>query len=244
VRPYNDRSVLTQSATIAPSGEPFLVGEWLVDPSLGRLSRGTQTVRLELKAMAVLLCLVDRAGEVVSKRDLFDAVWRTEFVSDNTLQGRIAELRGAFGDDAGSPRYIETVRTRGYRLIAPIRAAGTIGDCGAPARFWLISEGSSIPLQPGEAVLGRATDADIVIRSPKVSRSHARIVVGTDRCVLEDLGSTNGTWVNGDLVTSPRELAHGDRIRIGRGERIYQFASSDPDAETVPSVASSSVDSG
>lgn len=240
LRPYNETSVPTQFAAIAQSREPFRVGDWLVDPVLNRLSAGQRTVRLERKAMEVLLCLVDRAGELVPKQELFDTVWRAEFVSDNTLQGRIAELRGAFGDDAGSPRYIETVRTRGYRLIAPVRAVEMPGDGGAPARFWLISEGFSIPLQSGATVLGRAADADIVIRSPKVSRSHARIVVGADRCVLEDLGSTNGTWVNGERVTSPRELAHGDRIRVGRGERIYQFASGDPDAETVPSVSAPS----
>ena len=70
--------------------------------------------------MDVLLCLVDHAGEVVSKNDLLDAVWQTEFVSDNTLQGRIAELREALGDDAQNPTYIETIRKRGYRLIAEV----------------------------------------------------------------------------------------------------------------------------
>jgi len=63
--------------------------------------------------------------------------------------------------------------------------------------------------------------------------------------VVEDQGGTYRTWVNGERVRSPRELVHGDRIRIGRGERIYQFASSDTDAETVPSVgAPSSADPG
>lgn len=230
----------TQPATIALSGEPFRVGEWTVEPALNRLTRDQQTLRLERKAMEVLLCLVGRAGEVVSKQNLLDEVWRTEFVSDNTLQRRIAELRAAFGDDAGSPRYIETVRGRGYCLIAQVRAVGVPGDGGAPARFWLLSDQSSIPLRSSAAVIGRGADADVVIRSPKVSRCHARIIVGTDRCVIEDLGSTNGTWVNGDRLKRPRELVHGDRIRIGRGTRVYQFAISDPDAETVPSVSAPS----
>ncbi len=70
--------------------------------------------------MDVLLCLVEHAGEVVSKNDLLDAVWQTEFVSDNTLQGRIAEIRDALGDNAQNPTFIETIRKRGYRLIAEI----------------------------------------------------------------------------------------------------------------------------
>ncbi len=237
---YNEGSVLTQTATVVQDGEPFLVGDWLVDPTLNRLTRGYETVQLEFKAMKVLLCLVNHAGELVPKDVILDKVWQTEFVSDNTLQRRIAELRAAFGDDAGSPRYIETVRTRGYCLIGPVRAVDVPRESSESARFWLISDGSSIALQPGATVIGRAADADMVIRSPKVSRRHARIAVGTDRCVLEDLGSTNGTWVNGDRLEAPRELVHGDRIRIGRGARVYQFASSDPDAETVPSVATTS----
>ena len=125
---YNRPRVSTQTATIAQSGEPFLVGEWLVEPSLNRLSRGEVTIQLELKAMDVLLCLVEHAGDLVSKHILLDSVWQTEFVSDNTLTNRIAQLRGAFGDDAQNPRYIETIRKRGYRLIAEVGAVAMAAD--------------------------------------------------------------------------------------------------------------------
>jgi WD40 repeat protein/DNA-binding winged helix-turn-helix (wHTH) protein len=106
--------------TILQEAEPFFVGEWLVEPRLNRLTRGDTTVRLELKAMDVLICLAARAGDVVPKQEVLDAVWQTEFVSDNTLPRRIAELRDALGDDARNPRYIETIRKRGYRLIADV----------------------------------------------------------------------------------------------------------------------------
>ena len=98
----------------------FRVGEWLVAPSLNRVSRNGATVQLELKAMDVLLGLAERPGELVTKHELVDAVWQTEFVSDNTLTRRIAELREAFGDDARHPSYIETIPKRGYRLIAEV----------------------------------------------------------------------------------------------------------------------------
>lgn len=98
----------------------FRIGECLVEPSLNRVSRDGQTVQLEPKAMDVLLCLTERAGEVVGKREVVDAVWQTEFVADNTLTRRIAQLREAFGDDARSPTYIETIPKRGYRLIAAV----------------------------------------------------------------------------------------------------------------------------
>ncbi len=120
---YNGHSVSTQAETILQEGQPFLVGEWLVEPTLNRLTRGGDSVQLESKAIDVLLCLVAHAGQVVSKDTLFDTVWQTEFVSDSTLTSRIGELRNALGDDAQSPRYIETIRKRGYRLIAVVRAA-------------------------------------------------------------------------------------------------------------------------
>jgi DNA-binding winged helix-turn-helix (wHTH) protein/WD40 repeat protein len=124
-RSYNGPSVSSQVSAILQEGSPFLVGEWLVEPTLNRLTRGGDSVQLESKAIDVLLCLVAHAGQVVSKDTLFDTVWQTEFVSDSTLTSRIGELRNALGDDAQSPRYIETIRKRGYRLIADVRAVTT-----------------------------------------------------------------------------------------------------------------------
>jgi DNA-binding winged helix-turn-helix (wHTH) protein/WD40 repeat protein len=126
--PYNGVSMPVQVATTPQSGEPFLVGEWRVEPTLNRLVRGDVTVQLEHKAMDVLLCLAEDAGEVVTKHEILDAVWQTEFVSDNTLQRRIAELRDGFDDDALNPRYIETIRKRGYRLIAEVAAVDQQAD--------------------------------------------------------------------------------------------------------------------
>jgi WD40 repeat protein len=80
--------------------------------------------------MDLLIFLSERAGEVVGKQELLDTVWQTEYVADNTLAKRIAEIRDAFGDDARNPSYIETIPKRGYRLIAEVapfdRAAPTI----------------------------------------------------------------------------------------------------------------------
>jgi DNA-binding winged helix-turn-helix (wHTH) protein len=98
----------------------FHVGDWLVEPRLNRISRGGDRVQLELRAMDVLLCLAHRAGEPVAKSEILDEVWQTEFVADNTLTRRIAQLREAFGDDARNPRYIQTIPKRGYRLIAEV----------------------------------------------------------------------------------------------------------------------------
>ena len=104
------------------TGGPFRLGEWLVEPSLNRLSRGDTTIQLELKVMDVLVCLAERAGEVVPRREIVDTVWATEFIADNTLTHAITELRNAFDDDARNPSFIEMIHRRGYRLIASIEA--------------------------------------------------------------------------------------------------------------------------
>ena len=86
-----------------PAGGLLRVGGWLVEPSLNRLSRDETTIQLELKVMDVLVCLAERAGEVVPRREIFDTVWATEFIADNTLTHAITEIRHAFGDDARNP---------------------------------------------------------------------------------------------------------------------------------------------
>jgi DNA-binding winged helix-turn-helix (wHTH) protein len=101
---------------IAEAGSSFRLGDWLVEPRLNRISRGGAAVQVERKAMDILVHLAGRPGELVERRELLDAVWQTEFVSYNTIVGRIYELREALEDDARDPRYIETIPKRGYRL--------------------------------------------------------------------------------------------------------------------------------
>jgi hypothetical protein len=71
------------------------------------------------------------------------------------------------------------------------------------------------------ATLGRGQAADIRLEDPFASSRHARIVRQGDVLVIEDLGSTNGTYLNGDLLDGPQPLHPGDRIRIGDNEFSY-----------------------
>ncbi len=100
----------------------FDVGEWQVHPSLNRLTRGAEEVRLEPKVMQVLEALAETPGEVVTREQLVARVWPDVFVSDDVLHRAIRELRKAFGDETAKPAYVETIRKRGYRLIAPVRS--------------------------------------------------------------------------------------------------------------------------
>ena len=119
-----------------PSDAPFTLGEWLVQPQLNRLSRsGAGDVQLEPKMMDVLVRLARTTGEVVSREDLIDAVWPEVFISESVLTRAIAGLRRALGDDARSPRFIETISKRGYRLIGSETASPPAPAATSPAGF-------------------------------------------------------------------------------------------------------------
>ena len=86
------------------------------------------------------------------------------------------------------------------------------------AVFRLLWAGREIALLEGENVLGREREATAWIDVYSVSRRHARIVVSGDRATLEDLGSKNGTFLDGEAVTRPAVLSDGSRLRIGTVE--------------------------
>src|SRR5262245_6753811 len=105
------------------ASRPLAIGEWSVDPATNELRRGAERVRIEPKAMEVLVHLAGQAGEVVSRDALFAAVWPGVVVGDEALSQTIIKLRRALGDNARAPTYIETIAKRGYRLIAPVGSA-------------------------------------------------------------------------------------------------------------------------
>lgn len=108
---------------------PFEIGEWLVEPDLLRLSRGDDSCKLEPMAMRLLILLAQRPSEVLSRAEILQEVWEGRAVVDETLSRAMSLVRHALGDSAQEPRYIETIPTRGYRLIAPVRRpAAESGD--------------------------------------------------------------------------------------------------------------------
>jgi transcriptional activator of cad operon len=99
------------------------VGDWRIDPQLGQMTRGTDNVRLDARALRLLMYLADRAGETVSIEELLDQVWSGVVVTQDSVYQAVTALRRLLGDDARQPTYIVTVPRLGYRLIAPVRAA-------------------------------------------------------------------------------------------------------------------------
>ena len=104
-------------------------GRYRLEPRDG-LTSGARRVRLSPKALALLSFLAERPGEVITKDELFGAVWPEATVGDAALVTCIQELRRALRDDARKPRYIETLHRRGYRFLrkaVPTRPAAPAG---------------------------------------------------------------------------------------------------------------------
>jgi DNA-binding winged helix-turn-helix (wHTH) protein len=100
--------------------QDFRLGRWVVQPSLNSITLDGTITRLEPKAMEVLVCLAEHAGNVVSKEQLIGKVWTDLFVSDDVLTRCISDLRRALDDNPKAPQVIETIPKRGYRLLKEV----------------------------------------------------------------------------------------------------------------------------
>jgi len=106
------------------NGKPLEVaqiGDWLVNPALDTLCRGTETQKLEPRMMRLLLHLANAAGTVVSIDRLLSEVWTGVVVGPASVYQAVSQLRKLVGDVDPDPTYIATVPRRGYRLVAPVR---------------------------------------------------------------------------------------------------------------------------
>src|SRR5215467_4529727 len=91
-----------------------------LDPDNACLWRGTKAVRLTPKAFAVLQCLVERHGQLLTKNFLLERVWPGIAVGDAVLKVCVREIRKALRDRVSAPRFVATVHRRGYRFIAGV----------------------------------------------------------------------------------------------------------------------------
>src|SRR5262249_11152410 len=102
-------------------------GEFELDESNALLTRAGAPVALPPKAFTLLCVLARQPGKLADKNSLLDAVWGHRFVSESVLKSTMSQVRAALADDAGEPRFIETVSRRGYRFIGRVGEPGRAG---------------------------------------------------------------------------------------------------------------------
>ncbi|WP_405234541.1 winged helix-turn-helix domain-containing protein [Lentisalinibacter salinarum] len=192
-------------------GAPVRFGSYRVHPVQG-LFDGREEVRVTPKSLAVLYTLAGRAGDVVTKAELFETVWPDCSVSDATLSSCIYELRQALGDNAHRPRYIETVHRRGFRFVH---------DCKRPARESRTSGCVDEAAHEG-------FDGD--------GKQLSREIADVARWLSESGGASRMAWVRGRDSLSNNALVHyllrhlvaGRSWRVCIGRCRENFGSDDP----------------
>jgi len=127
---------------------------WKIDFNSGEISKHGDTHRLQDQPLQILEELVKRPGEVVTREQLIARLWPTGVVEfDTGLNSAVRKLRVALGDDAETPRYIETLPRKGYRFIAALDPEPTI-----PSLPTLPEQYVPTPFETGTAIGRRASD--------------------------------------------------------------------------------------
>ena len=132
----------------------YRFGLYLLDPATMTLTRKGSRLRLQDQPFQLLLLLLERSGQIVSREEIQHRLWPANtFVEfDKSLSVAVLKVREALGDDAGNPRFVETVPRRGYRFIAPVTVEG--GNHPAVA-------GSSAPKSPDASSSSPANEAQV-----------------------------------------------------------------------------------
>jgi DNA-binding winged helix-turn-helix (wHTH) protein/TolB-like protein/Flp pilus assembly protein TadD len=145
------------AGTLSPSPSRVRIGEWWADRTTNELGRPGTTLRIEPKAMEVLMVLADHAGRAVSRDHLLSTVWPGVVVGDEVLTQSIIKLRRALGDNPRAPSYIETISKRGYRLVAPVGTSEDAGVQAARAGLELAT-----PEQPSASTRSRGLSSSLI----------------------------------------------------------------------------------
>jgi DNA-binding winged helix-turn-helix (wHTH) protein len=203
-------------------------GLFTLDAEARQLLADGRELRLSPKAFDLLVFLIERRPAVVDKKTLRERLWPATHVVDASLSNLVAEIRAADGGEGPPP--LRTLHGVGYAF------AGTIEDLSAPkpersgagAACWVIWRERAIALSPGDNLVGRDAACPVWIDESGVSRRHATIRVTPDPAgriddaTIEDLNSTNGTFLGGQAVTGLVRLRDGDRVRLGPEELVFR----------------------
>jgi adenylate cyclase len=184
----------------------FRFGPFALDAAAFRLTKDAHPVSASPKVLDLLRYLVDRPATLVTKDELFKAIWPDVIVSDNALTQAVSELRQLLGDDPSEPTYIQTVARRGYRFVAAVQTT----EAAAPATV-----AAREPDTPAIAVL----DFTNVTRDAAVDW----LSTGIAETVTNDLRALDGIRVIDRVrVAESAKRAGGalDRIGADLGVRI------------------------
>ena len=187
-------------------------GPFTLDTVSYRLYRAGAPVAVSPKTVDLLQYLVARPSTLVTKEELFKALWPDVAVTDNALTQAVSELRQALGDDPAAPVYIQTVPRRGYRFVAPVAAGAAPRVAGEPA-----SAGGAITGLPRAIAV---TDFANVTGDP----DFAWLATGIAETVTNDLRELGTLRVIDRLQVAETLRRVGGSLGALRSERLADLA--------------------
>jgi DNA-binding winged helix-turn-helix (wHTH) protein len=207
-------------------------GPFILDSASRQLLHERREVSLSPKAFDLLVLLVENRPRALTKRELHERLWPETFVVDANLSNLVAELRKALRDDAREPRFVRTAHRYGYAFAADVAEAPSAADdpLSSCSLEW---HGGRVTLRQGEHLIGRDPDMAVRIKDPSVSRRHARVRIAGDDATVEDLGSKNGTLIDGHPIASAVRLSDGDEIVVGSVRMVVRILRREPSTQTV-----------
>jgi DNA-binding winged helix-turn-helix (wHTH) protein len=201
----------------------------VLDLRARQLERQDRTVPLEPKVYELLEVLIKRRPAVVTNNELDELLWPQVYVARTSLTRLVSELRAALGDTARGSHLIRTVYKTGYAFCADVTCLSPARSSSATIEVLWMKQ--SLPLTDGEHIAGRDAECSLVIDGTTVSRQHARITIARGAATIEDLGSTNGTHVNGTRISAPTRIIPGDEFALG--SEVLRVRRRSPSALTV-----------
>jgi DNA-binding winged helix-turn-helix (wHTH) protein len=205
--------------------------DFTLDTAQRTLLRSGSAVHLTPKAFQLLELLIEKRPRVLSKAEIHDTLWPETFVSESSLATLIGELRKCLDDDPRDSQFIRTVHAFGYGFCGEADG-GSSPESRTDGGFTLSGETGEFILFDGENVIGRDRDCQVRLDKKTVSRRHARITLGP-AATIEDLGSKNGTTVNGLILDGTTEIADGDRVMFGGIALVFRSRSMKTDTLTL-----------
>lgn len=192
----------------------FHLGPWHVDPNQNALTDGAERRLIEPRAMEVLRALCERHDQVVSADTLLELCWGPAAQGDNPVHKMIAQLRRALGDSSAQPRFIETIRKRGYRIVAAL-----VDDDEAHAGSWHAGSPfrglEAFQQQHAAIFYGRARAAAALLATLTQQAAHGCAMV----LVLGPSGSGKTSLIQAGLL--PRLLAPHADAAIASHSALY-----------------------
>jgi DNA-binding winged helix-turn-helix (wHTH) protein len=206
--------------------------DFVLDTDTRELCRDSRRVHLSPKAFQLLELLVEARPRALSKDTLYKFLWPNTFVGEANLSNLVGEVRVALGDHPRRPQFVRTVHGFGYAFSGGPQPEGAATPQPRGVLYRLVGERERATFGEGEYVLGRDPALELCVESSSVSRRHARLQIADGVAVLEDLGSKNGTFVNGQRATAAVRLSDRDQITVGSVRLKFRILSAQPSTET------------